>query len=522
MTAMTRGTAADEAGEMTSEPADDSDLFKSHSFLGQHKAALTAAAACVAPILYLLFVTHYSINVPNEDDWTVVPLVHAVLHGHLTLSALWAQHNENRMLFPNIIFVVIGDLTHDDTVFLIVMSAATMVASYFVFLAVFRSYALRSLTPLIVLILGGLWFSIEDWENAFLGFQLAWYMILLCLVVMLQFLLTPQRSQLGFAFAVVVAVIASFSSFQGLALWPVGLICLIWALPGDPRLWIRRRKAEALVWLGAAAVTLGVYFWGYTSQPSGFDSGSSGTLLSSWVDVSPSFALHHPAKTVEFVLVLIGEVIPNTHVRTLWLNGLLGTVLFVGASFVVFQCVRHRRGGRNCLPVALIIFGLLYDLFIAVGRVAAGVSLSAPTSRYTMPNLLIVIAIVTYAWVHLRLESDSTHVLKARILLSVAIVFLVVQLVVATSSGIAGARTLDQRLETGARLVVNLNKVPLSEQGCYGLYGIFVYVIFYPSAFHYPGFSEAQEDHLNVFAPGPLQRYRAAGLPNIPQCRAHG
>jgi hypothetical protein len=170
--------------------------------------------------------------------------------------------------------------------------------------------------------------------------------------------------------------------------------------------------------------------------------------------------------------------------------------------------------------VALIVFGLLFDLPIAVSR-AGLLSALAPTSGYTMPNLLILVGIVTYGWVHLRLEPGRTRSLSVRVLVFAAIVFLSVQLVVTTYSGIVGSRAFDQRLVVGARLVVNLNDIPVRAQGCYDLYGVLYYLIFYPGvSSRYVGFTDAREAHLTVFSPGLFQKYRAEGLPDIPQCRA--
>ena len=72
-----------------------------------------------------------------------------------------------------------------------------------------------------------------------------------------------------------------------------------------------------------------------------------------------------------------------------------------------------------------------------------------------------------------------------------------------------------------ARLVVNLNDISTREHGCYLVYGVFVYLLFAPGVFRYIGFTEAQEDHLAVFSPGPFQKYRTEGLPILPQCRVH-
>jgi hypothetical protein len=441
------------------------------------------ASICVVTALYLLFVIHYSVNALNLDDWTVIPLIHAELHGHLSLSALWAQHNENRMLVPNLIVIVLGVATHDDTRVTVLLSATIFVATFLLFLKLFRSYLDRPLSPLPVLVLGAVWFSVADLENALWAFQLAWYLILLLLFVVL-YLLLIRRSRIAFSLALVASVAASYSSVQGLELWPVGLVCILW--PMAPRLWLRSRRM--FIWLGSGVATTTLYFWGYQADAISSD--------------SERFVLHHPVKVAEFVLIEIGEVIPNS--KSLWLSGILGTVLLAAAVFLVVQSIRHRE--RNCLPVALVTFGILFDLSTAFGRAGFGKGFGPTTSRYTMANLLVLTAIVAFAWI--RLE-------RQRSLAIAGIALVAIQFASATNSGFSAARVIDQNVTFDARVAVNLDLAPDGEKACYAelVYPTFGYSV------QYVGIAEAQADHLGDFASGPLQIYRAWGLPTVLACR---
>jgi hypothetical protein len=473
-----------------------------------------AAAIILTPTLYLIFVIHYSVNVPAQDDWTVVPLIHAALHGQLTFGELWKLHDENRMLFPNLGFVVLGVLSHDDVNVLTGVSAALFVATFFVFLALFRSYRGRPLTPLVVLVLGAVWFSLEGWYNALWGFQLAWYLSLFCFMALL-FLLLERTSRVAFAFGLAAAVIASFSFLWGLVLWPVGALCIAWMLPGGPRLWIRSKRL--LLWLAAMVCITVTALWGYNFKPLGCLVG--GKFQFTCPASASTFALHHPAQTAEYILIEIGNVIPNSNI---WLSGVLGAVLFFLAVFVVIESVRNRHRAHNCLPVALIVFGLFFDLLTAAARVqflTGGSTGGAASSTYTMPNLLILLALITYAWV--RSEPSRIRRPTARIVVcSTAVAFVIIQLGVSTHAGIVQARAWDQLQTFNARLVVNLNEVPAHERFCYDVLGVDVNLLFSQHSVGYVGFTDDQEDQLNVFSPGLLEKYREDGFPDIPACRA--
>jgi hypothetical protein len=467
--------------------------------------------------LYAAFVAHYSLNVPFEDDWTLVPLIHAALHGHLSVGALWALHDENRMFVPNLIFVFSGVVTHDDLRVLIALSVVFFIASFLIYLALFRTYTRRPLTPLAVLVLGLIWFSVEDWNNALWAFQLAWYLILLCLMVMIALLTTRSQSTIAFVVAILAAVVASFSFVHGLTLWPVGLICLIWTAPRRLRQWSRRRRIQVLVWIGSAVCTTTAALWGYTFQGLGCNTGG-GFQFSCSGSVS-HYALQHPWRLVEFVLINIGEVVHNDHLNTLWLNGLLGAVLLAAAAFVTVQSIRHRADGRSCLPVALICFGLVFDVLVALGRLQF-LDIAAPSSIYTMANLVIVMGLISYFWVHVPVPSDRNALVRKRVLVTLGLAVLVMQVGIASQAGLSHARTWDTRLLIGARLAVNLDRIPASQTACYQFYGELGYLIFAPQVVKFVGFAEARQDKLTVFTPALYRKYRAEGLPVIPPCKA--
>lgn len=140
----------------------------------QRNSALTIAAACVAPILYLVFIYHYAPNSFTADDWSVVPLVHGALHGHLSLSQLWHQHLESRVFVGNVIEVIFGLVDRLDLRSVIFLSSALLIATYAGLLALVRRYFGKRLTPIPVLVVGVIWFSLADVSNAIWAFQVSW------------------------------------------------------------------------------------------------------------------------------------------------------------------------------------------------------------------------------------------------------------------------------------------------------------------------------------------------------------
>jgi hypothetical protein len=459
--------------------------------------------------LYLAFVLRYSVNDIYWDDWSVVPLIHAALHGHLTFSALWAQYSEERIIVPNLIVVGVGAVTHDDTRVTVLLSAVALIGSYLFFLSLLHSYLRRQLTLLPVLSVGLIWFSLADYFNALWAFQFAWYLILFFFVLMLYLLLREKRGSVVFGIALVTAIAASYSSVQGLLLWPVGLMCLLWPLWQVRERRTTRTYAELAGWTVAAVVTTAIFLRHYS-----LSYGRYGSL-----DVEPpTRALRHPVELARFFLIDVGNVIPNTGTAV---HEIVGLILCVAAGYVVVTSVRLRQSGGQCpLPVAVIGFAILFDLSVASGRLSLGMSY-AFKSEYTMPNLLLLVAIVSFAFARLGQDRASLHTpprAVAMVALGALAVFTVVQVATSTQYGLSNSNSFKQQFVAGARLSVNLVHIPSSEWGCYEVYGVFPNI--HVANTLEPLLDEARADQLGPFASGSYRTYRAEGAPPtlLPHC----
>ena len=92
----------------------------------------------------------------------------------------------------------------------------------------------------------------------------------------------PRWGRLVFIGAIVAGVVGSYSSLQGLLIWPAGLVVLL----------LRRRSPLYwLAWMGIAALTTALYFVNYSQQFGG----------SNDADV-----LHHPIQELRFFLFPLG------------------------------------------------------------------------------------------------------------------------------------------------------------------------------------------------------------------------
>lgn len=457
------------------------------------RRALRTACALVPPLLYLGFVTRYGTDLIFWDDWTVVPAIDAAIHHHLAFAQLWSQHNENRPLFPNLLFVAFGLLDRFDTKTIMYFSAALFSASYFTVIHLYRRYFGRPLGSLQILLIGLVWFSPAGLENALWGYQLAWFLVVAELVGLLYIFSRPGVTGYTFAAAISLSIVASYTAFQGLFLWPIGLLCLL--VRADRQ---RSSFPLAITWCTTAVVVIVVYFRRFDFAAA--DGGSVG------------YAIRHPLVTVTFLLKLVGAVFPTLPGRS---SAAVGSVLLACSVMLLFQFLRHwRTQGDLLLSVSLVSFGLLFDFGIASGRIKNGTQV-APGSRYTLPSMMILVGLVLWVfarsprWRMANLDRPAAE-LRPFVPLGCAIGALLFQVLLSTSLVQLAANNHAGR-ERGARTLVNLPRIPPDRQQR------LVVRYLYPSMEAVrPLILEAKEDRLSVFGPGPENnRYRREGPPQI-------
>ncbi|MGD0392013.1 MAG: hypothetical protein ABSC41_05160 [Acidimicrobiales bacterium] len=331
---------------------------------------LTVLGFGVPVAAYFWFVGTYSVNVPTNDQWTDIPVIQDTW-SHLDWSALWLPHNENRVFFPNIIVVVLAHTVHfnirvEELLSAVMLTAATAMLIW--------AHKRRSPStpwlyycPVAILAL-----SFVQSGNALWGFQLAWYLVLLSLAACIVFLDRLSLGRLACAAAVAAAVVGSFSSVQGLLIWPIGLILLYHR---------RRPWSYAIAWIICAVATVLLYYHHFTNKAGGRQ---------------PAFALHHPLTAIHYLLFLVGDIVglmrdaahPGSSAVVLF--GLVVVVLAV--ITVLVYGIRRDPSDGGPVGISLICFGLGFAVIVTQGRAFLG-TVEASGSRYTTFDLLILIGV---------------------------------------------------------------------------------------------------------------------------------
>ena len=344
------GTQAPPAHDNQATPVSGSStVVRSISWRGL-RTGMTVLGFAAPLVAYFWLIHHYGVNMIWRDQWSDIGLIsHSYAHT-LDMSTLWKQHNENRIFFPNLIVLLLAHTTHFNVVIEEYLSGLMLVGATGLLIVAHRrrSPGLPWIyyCPVAVLML-----SFVQVTDTLWGFQMAWYLVMLMLASTLFLLDRHRLNWIVVTGAITAAVVGSFSSMQGLLIWPVGLVLLYFR---------RRPNALVITWTTCALATGILYFYHFNSR-SGY--------------ATPQFVMHHPIETIGFFLAAIG-----------FTHEVLGVVLLQVAIWVVVSsCLRRDETSGNAIGVAVVCYGLLFAASITYGRAWQRI----PASRYDLFELLI-------------------------------------------------------------------------------------------------------------------------------------
>jgi hypothetical protein len=384
---------------------------------------------------YFAYLTAFGVNVVFWDDWGWETFL---LPGYPTLASLWTQHNENIMFFPSILAVVIIHLTHWNSLAFMWLSAVMLAAVLGVMVGAFWGEIRRA--PLLWVPLPFLVLSLAQYQNTLWAFQFAWVLVLLSLVCTVALLARPAVGMKCLGLAALIGVIGSYSSLEGLLVWPAGLVVLLAT---------GRANRLRLIWcVTGVAVTVG-YF-------ADFSFAASGSAPLSYVVANLSVAL-------QGVLITAGSIIPNTvagvgAISSPVITEVVGGLILAAALGVIVNWLRHgRTPGPRAFCVALIVASILFDLTLIPGRLAESMY-AGETSRYDTFMWPLLAGIYSYVVIGPSWRvSWKGWTWAPRVLLSAAVV---AEVILSTLVGIEqGQITRSVRL-TSADVLANWETAP--------------------------------------------------------------
>ncbi len=328
-------------------------------------------AACLPIIFAFFYVDEFGVNVVARDSWAVVRLFDLLHSGNFSAAHLWSQHGDHRIPVAWIAMLSLGMSTDFNSVY-------EMYATLFCFLLITVALfvALKEsvrvsfyLLPIVFVPISFMMFSLRQHFNMLLGFQLVFALVWMFSILALVLLHFNHRGRFGaFAFptALGITILASFSSAQGLFVWPIGFLQLLIAPLERPK------KARLLgIWSLVGVMVWIVYFIGYEKNP------NRPSLL---------YSLFNPVAGAEYFMTLLGSALFWERTPAL-IGGLLVSVIVITTLMLLY---RRREWISHSLWLALLLFSILTLLSITAGR--ADYIPGALQSKYATFSILTVVS----------------------------------------------------------------------------------------------------------------------------------
>jgi hypothetical protein len=334
-----------------------------------------AYAVILVPVALGVWYVHaYGVNIGYEDQLFVIPkFFEKAREGTLGIGDFWVLNNEHRHFIPHVIMYGLAKLTRWNTLAEMYFDQALFLAILGMNLHVFRRVCPAGASPWLMAPIAFAVFSLRQYQNMLTGYQLAF--VLTAVEVMgsflFLFLMNEPRRRLGkFCGALLFALASSYSSAQGLLVWPAGLAAIA-LMP----IALRRKTVCAASWIVVGILAWIVYF-------QHFD------------DKLPKLGF-----TLEYLGTIAGGALFPRHypMIALFVGAALLVLAIAAASIALFVREPERPGfvsgiDRYSYWMAMIAYALMFELQTTVGRSWWGTN-QALSSRYATFALFLVVGI---------------------------------------------------------------------------------------------------------------------------------
>jgi hypothetical protein len=335
----------------------------------------------IAALSTLAFILLNGVNVPFADEWWYAGLVKTVGSGQASFMTFWSPNNEHRMVIPRLEFSTLALLTHWNSKFLMIVGWLVIGIVMIFLFAQFKqlqSPARPILWTVAVSVSAMALFSLVQYENWLWAYQFAFFFIQ-CAVVVSLFLICRSKISLWFRLLTVtlLGVAASFTSAQGLLVWPVLLLCLF--LTDDS---LKNKLIGVFCLLIFAGITFALYFHGLPHSEE--------------LHLRPHQVMAKPQLPIFGFLGLVGNPLTywisfERRPHRAWIVGLSETIVFLLLTWLV---IRRRKLPAAAPWLGLGLYAYVFCLVTTYGRLGMGYTGGFLASRYTTHVLLLSIAIL--------------------------------------------------------------------------------------------------------------------------------
>ncbi|HVT88058.1 MAG TPA: hypothetical protein VHD56_04335 [Tepidisphaeraceae bacterium] len=364
-------------------------------------------AAALPALIPLWLISHDGVDLPYLDQWgsAYAEFYIKAHHGQLSFWDFTAQQNEHRMFVPKVIYYVLNSITHWNAFGEMILGWLIVCATSLNIAWLCRKATSFPIGPIVWGIANLMIFTPVQWENWTWGLGVINVLPIFFITSAMVVLSTSWNEWLRIGFAMALGTAATFSSGQGILVWPLLLPMAAWSGSLKELL---AKKWFVLGWLGAFAFNIVLYNVGY------IEPGRPPELRGYYVN---------PLLVVRFILAFLGN--PLIH-YAVWppptsasiAIGLVEFSLLLASSIYVGLVFFKQRDHAWCRPVVVLLmigwYSVLSGLAASEFRARQGEWMSM-SSRYAtaalyLPAALAILIPVILARIRANLRDDSKYV----------------------------------------------------------------------------------------------------------------
>jgi hypothetical protein len=355
-------------------------------------AAPAALLAAMLPALVpLVLILKHGVNFPYWDEFgpDIAGMYIKAHEPQLTFADLPAQHKEHRILIPRIAYLVLNHFAHLNTVVETIAEWAIVLLTSLGLLWLFKqtqgtesrsTFSPRTIFAFFLCNL--LIFTPAAWENWMLGIGLANVMPMAFIVGSFIVIGSSVRPWTKTIAAIALAGAASYSSGNGVLVWPLAGMLLVW--PATMKS-LRERKWIIVSWCAAFVLLMSLYFVHYQKP-------THGGIHPYATSIGP--ALIYIPIFLGSPFAFVGAGSPHT------LALVIGIILLLLLAAMLIVFIRAWRSQQIDLCRRMLVwfavggFGLLSAVMAAMSRAGMGVDQPLTSCRYVSFAIYLPVALV--------------------------------------------------------------------------------------------------------------------------------
>jgi len=366
-------------------------------------------------IIFSLGVGH-----PGPDELELVPAIKLFLEGGSWWEDKWfLQHFEHRVIIPNFIFFISAALDNGNVINQMYLGWLFLVFSIVILYLLIKKID-NNFTWLLIPITGFIFNPGQTTCFTWGVCSVAWYLTSFLIILTVFFISKIDQNKIVFIFAIVSAILVSFTMFQGLLIWVIG---------GFGILFVNKlKKIFVPIWILVGTVTILLYFTNYNFNARDVLDDGKGIQLSNLITY----------EGITNILSFLSNGLVVYLPQTIPVQYFFGIGMMLIIIFVPFYLKFKKIEIKNLIPwIQFGLYAILGSIVLEIGRsTVVSVNASRYIAWFAFAHLAaLVIGTIFLLYLYKKLKNPRQKLLF-KIIISILIIFLILSVSSSAYSGL--------------------------------------------------------------------------------------